>query len=624
MCGIIGCWHKNKEPVSESLLFSMRDRMFSRGPDDAGVWFNDDKTIALGHRRLSILDLSSLGHQPMKSAFGDNVITYNGEIYNYLEIRKELEKDGFCFKSNCDTEVVIASYQKWGMNCVKHFNGMFVFAIWDNAKRGMFLARDRIGKKPLYYFNDENRFLFASQISSLLLHPACPREVEKNALSYYLQIGFVPAPLSMVKNVVKMQAAHVLWIDSSGITEQCYWNADMFSIDPSLESVNEKDIIDKFDFLLRDAVRKRLLSDVPLGAFLSGGIDSSLVTSLMCQVSSNRPKTFTIGFDNEKFNEAPFAREVAQYLNTDHYEKIMTPEDLLNLMEDNTFHYDEPFADWSSLPTMLLSKFTRSSVTVALSGDGGDELFAGYHYYSILKILHHMKKIPSQLRLGISKILKSSGQHQFILLGNAMENKSAIDSFAFMRTMSKDFDIGWLMEERGNTISDLFSERNNTFPTEDDVSRACRLDMAYFLTDDILKKVDVASMAASLEVRSPILDYRIVEFALSLPVKYKLRGLTSKYLMKKILGRYLPQNLIKRKKKGFVLPLHQWFRHELKDMLLSELCRSKVEQFPGLRFDAVKQLVDIHLSGKRDTHPMLWSLICLIRWNEKIRNFPAS
>lgn len=618
MCGIVGIWQKDEKPVSVKLISQMRDSMTSRGPDDAGIWL--DKYIGLGHRRLSILDISPLGHQPMVDEETGAVVCYNGEVYNFMAIREELKALGLKFRSQTDTEVVLKAYTVWGEHCVKRFVGMFAFSIWDPKKRGIFLARDQIGIKPLYYYIGEDVILFASRMSALLIHPACPRDIDMEALELYLENGYVPAPWSMIKGVKKLRPGHTLWVDEKDIEENCYWNIDTIPIDPTLERFSENELGDRLDSLLRESVKLQMISDVPLGAFLSGGIDSTTVVAHMIQVTNKPPKTFTIGFKEGQYDESIYARKIAQHLGTEHHELIMTSNDLLGLLESNTAHYDEPFADWSSLPTLLVSKFAREHVTVCLSGDGGDELFAGYHYYDLLRSLKPFYRLPKFFRFILGSMITRMGNHKSLLLGKSLCQSDILSCFSFMRSMIKDYDIKTLLIEKDIlSMRDLFIERSKHFPRLDDISKSCRLDVAYYLADDILQKVDVASMSVSLEARVPLLDHRIVEFTQSLPIKYKHRYGQSKWLLKKVLERYVPPNLFERTKGGFGVPIREWFHGELKEMIQDELSPARVRQFGYLKPEGVQRLLDLHFSGKRDTHPMLWVLLSLLRWNERIR-----
>lgn len=624
MCGIVGLWNRNGKPVRPELITRMRDTMTVRGPDDAGLW--TENGIGLGHRRLSIIDLSPLGHQPMFDEETGSAIIFNGEVYNFQEIRDELEALGVRFKSRTDTEVLLKAYRVWGEECVKRFVGMFALAIWDKRNQQLFLARDRLGIKPLYYFQNENMFVFASRLGALNAHPDCPAEIDHEALGLYLEVGFVPSPWSILKGVKKLRPGHTLLIARNKVRETCYWSLDELKIDRSLERTSEREIEERLDLLLRQAVKLRLIADVPLGAFLSGGIDSSLVVALMKQVSGRTPKTFTIGFNEKGFDESSHAAAISRHLGTEHHEKIMGSRDLLDLLDQNTLQYDEPFADWSSLPTMMVSRFAREHVTVCLSGDGGDELFAGYHYYPLVSRLRFFGYLPHPLKSGLSGLLEKTGHHGLTLLGKTIRRETRVRGFAFMRSMIKDFGRENLFDSPSLDLETLFSRRAQGFSRLDEVSKTCRLDLAYYLPDDILQKVDVASMAYSLEARVPILDHRVVEFSQSLPIRFKLKFGQTKRLLKKVLGRYVPRELFERPKRGFCVPIDHWFRAELRDMLLDELSPAHLQQFPGLKPEGVSRVVDLHLSGKRNTHPLLWVLLSLVRWKQefsKRRPFPG-
>lgn len=622
MCGIVGIWQKDKQPVSPQLLTRMRDTMHFRGPDDAGIWL--DGAIGFGHRRLSVIDLSSLGHQPMIDDETGAIITYNGEAYNYQQIREELKKDGIRFKSQTDTEVVLKAYRKWGVHCVDKFVGMFSFAIWDSKRRGIYLARDRMGIKPLYYYLNKDIFIFASRLGSLIVHPSCPRDIDLEALGLYLEMGFIPAPWSILKGVKKLKPGHTLWVDEKGMQESCYWSIDTIDIDGSLNKVAEDELVDRLDGLLQESVKSRLISDVPLGAFLSGGIDSSLIAALMCRCSETTPNTFTIGFEEKAYDESDHAGEISRYLGVNHNVRIMKSNDLLSLLGDNALYYDEPFADSSSLPYIMLSRFAKQHATVCLSGDGGDELFAGYHHYLILFYLQRFYHFPYRLRVLLGKFMARISNRRFAVIGQSFLQKDMLKSFAFMQSISGEHNRQSIFKEKVLTIENLFEERSSGFPEIDKISAFCKLDIAYFLTDDILQKVDVASMSASLEVRVPILDHRVVEFAQSLPIKYKIRGLNGKWILKKVLSRYVPAKFFNRPKRGFVAPVDRWFRGELKDVIQDELSPLRIRRFGYLEPAGVRRLLDLHLSNKCNTHRMLWAILALLRWNEHFKSQRSS
>lgn len=615
MCGIVGIWNKNKESVSPQLLTIMRDSMLSRGPDDSGIWINEN--IGFAHRRLSILDLSQLGHQPMIDEETGTVIIHNGEVYNFSEIKTELQSYGFSFKNKTDTEVILKSYIKWGTSCLKKFNGMFSFAIWDPIKGAMFIARDRLGIKPLFYYSHDNVFIFASRLSPLMKNQKCPKDIDEEALGYYLDVGFIPAPLTILKGVRKLEPGHFLWVEKNKISNNCYWSLDSIEIDNSLKSSNENELAERLESILTDSVRKRLISDVPLGAFLSGGVDSSLIVALMSKCSSTTPKTFTIGFDEKEYNESLYARQIASHLKTDHYDKIMTSNDLLSLLNDNTKHYDEPLADCSNLPTMMLSRFAKENVKVCLSGDGGDEQFAGYHSYFVPYYLRHLFKLNFKARTIMGAALSKTGVHKLALLGDCLAKKNLLDCFTFThRLIQKDIRQSIF---RGGDIEDLFSKRISQYNNLDEISKFARLDLAYYLADDILQKVDVASMSCSLEVRVPLLDYRIVEFTQKLPLKFKLRGLKSKYLLKRIASKHIPQKLINRPKKGFVAPIDKWFRSSLKNVVQDELSPNQLKKFGYFNHETINNLVNQHLTNKKDNSKIIWGLLSLLRWNNNFR-----
>ena len=613
MCGIAGFWNKDKKEACREILESMNSRLISRGPDASGIW--SDHGVGFAHRRLSILDLTPQGNQPMTDPETGNVIVYNGEVYNFKEIAAELDSLGVSVQSRSDTEIVLKSYRVWGEECLGKFTGMFSFVIWDNKKHALFAARDRLGIKPLYYMNDDRSFMFASRLKALLAHPECPRDIDHTAVGLYIECGYVPAPLSILQSVKKLKPGCYLRVDAQGITEECYWAVDTLSIDDSLSTADENEIADRFDSLLQTAVKDRLVSDVPLGAFLSGGIDSSAVVASMASTMQTSPKTFTVDFEENTYSEGAYAVKIAEILGTDHNQHIMHSRDMLPLIDRHSHEYDEPFADYSSLPTMLLSQFARDTVTVCLSGDGGDELFAGYHYYTLLSYFDALYKVPEGLRWLLAKGIRMFRTHKARLFANGLLQKKSLSAFSFMRTFLKDFGFYRLLDESHTPrFETMLENRSGGFPEMDSISKACRLDICYYLADDILQKVDVASMSVGLEARVPILDHRIVEFSQSLPVRFKKRGSVSKWLLRRVLKRYLPEEMFNRPKSGFEVPLRQWFRNDLKDMIQDELSESRVKKTGFLKYDGVKYLLDLHISGKRDTHPLLWSLLALMRW----------
>jgi asparagine synthase (glutamine-hydrolysing) len=612
MCGIVGVYNLDGEPVDVYELKRMRDALHTRGPDGQGIW--DNGVVGFGHRRLSIIDLTALGHQPMIDEESGSVITYNGEVYNFVQVRDTLESQGIKFHTNSDTEVILKAYNKWGKACVEYFIGMFAFAIWDDCNKGVFLARDRLGIKPLYYYYDKHRFAFSSRLGALLQWKDCPREIDPDALSLYIQAGYVPAPWSILRSVKKLEPGHTIWIDANQKIKRSYWSLDQIETDGSLNSKPESEIIDQFDDLLYNAVKLCLVSDVPLGAFLSGGLDSSTVVAFMQKVTNIPVKTYTIGFTETRYDESQYASGIAAYLGTEHHQQIFHVDDALKYIEQAIEQYDEPFADYSSLATLMLSHFARQDVTVCLSGDGGDELLAGYHYYKHLKQLETGFKCPLWIRRSVSQTMKFSKKHNYLLGASALSQKDIYSAFAFMRSMSKDYGLQTLRKSPEIMLHHLYRRRAINFPHLDIISSASRFDTAYYLADDILQKLDVASMAASLEARVPILDHRIVEFAHTLPMKYKIRRGTMKWLLHQVLRRYVPPELFQRPKSGFSVPLREWFRGPLRKMLQEELSPDHLREIELIDSKEVTNLIKLHLSGTRDVHPILWSLLSLFKW----------
>jgi asparagine synthase (glutamine-hydrolysing) len=621
MCGIAGVLALEGPLPGPDAVARARDRMTHRGPDDAGLWRSTDGRVALAHRRLSILDLSPLGHQPMTSPCGRYAVTFNGEIYNFEAVRRELESLGHAFASRSDTEVILRSYLQWGEACVERFVGMFAFGLWDGPRDALVLARDRLGVKPLYYGRSAARFAFASRLAPVLDLLEKPADIDPEALGLFLQAGHVPSPWSMVVGVRKLPPGHVLRIDARGEHLRAYWSPDAVAVDPRLGDDPDAQA-DRLDALLRESIRLRLVSDVPVGALLSGGIDSSLVVALMKEVGTAPPKTFTIGFREARFDESAQARAIAAHLGTEHHERIMGAADMLGLLDAHEAHYDEPFADWSSLPTMLVSRFAREHVTVCLSGDGGDELFGGYPQYGTLQTIRTWGWAARPI-LGIARAAGLLRGHRAILMAEALRQGGPGRTFAFLRSMAKDYGAQALAQAPPVGLGDLFERRAAGFPADDVDGLAARLDLAYHLPDDILQKVDVASMSVGLEAREPLLDHRVVEHAVSLPSSLKVREGSRKWLLKKVLERYVPRALFDRPKRGFEVPIADWFRGPLRDRLKEELAPDRIARIPGLDPAGVTRVVDLHLSGRRNTHPVLFILIALLRWHDRMRPRPG-
>lgn len=578
MCGILGLI--DKRGFDKELLVKMRDTLTHRGPNDYGTWINPDGSLGFAHRRLSVIDLSDAGRQPMCDSKGKIWITYNGEIYNFKELRNELKNKGHIFRSRTDTEVIIYAYKEWGIKCVNKLNGMFAFGIYDMDNNKVFFARDRAGKKPLYYAEYNSRLAFSSELKAFFQDNAFPNQIDINALNFYLTYGYIPGELCILKNVKKLPPAHVMTYDIN--TEQkkisCYWKLPEYKNN----RYSEKELLYELEKLLEDAVRIRMISDVPLGAFLSGGIDSSLVVAMMSRVSGKPVKTFSIGFEESKYNELPFAKLIAGHFNTDHHEIIVKP-DAFSIFNELIYQFDEPFADSSMIPTFFVSKATRQNVTVALSGDGGDELFGGYNRYrATLGNYYAAKVIPEWLRKLVSK---SAGYLPEKIIGKRQLLRLKHDPYgAFIDRVShnyfkKRYRKHILNEDILNELSSNFQKPENcyySFLSEqkyDFINNLASLDFKTYLSDDILVKVDRASMLVSLEVRSPFLDYRIAEFAFrNIPGNLKVKNIITKYLLKKLAKRILPKGFEINRKWGFAIPVSRWFKgvlfNNVKELLL--------------------------------------------------------
>jgi asparagine synthase (glutamine-hydrolysing) len=556
----------------------MRDTMSHRGPDDFGEWYSPDFRVGLAHRRLAIIDLSPLGHQPMHDVSGNLVIVFNGEIYNFSDLRKYLEENGHTFKSMSDTEVILAAYREWGLDCLEHLNGMFAFCIYDDRRRILFLARDRVGEKPLYYRHSNGRFAFASELRALLADPETPRKLNPDALNYYLAYGHVPCPMSIVDGIHKLQpgSAMVLDIDRGSLRQWKYWDLP----EPAGDSnASLEEVCAQFESLMRDSVRRQMVSDVPIGVLLSGGCDSSLVAAFASEVSSKRLRTFTISFPgHKKYDEAPFARIVADHLDTEHIEITMDDppaETILELAE----RFDEPIADHAFVPTYLVSRAIKEYATVALSGDGGDELYGGYpHYSALLRLEQFRRFIPSSLRSVIavwalrSIPVGTRYRNHFIGFETGFGNSVAHINLYF----DKQSRMQLLNPEIISTIDTGLPERGKVMdcvPRYSLLRQMMQTDFVTTLTDGYLAKVDRASMLASIEIRAPFLDYRMIEFAYrSVPDRYKVARGQTKILTRHSAKRLLPRRLNLQRKQGFTMPISKWLGGNWGRFIESVLC----------------------------------------------------
>jgi len=611
MCGIVGIITRKQTAIQGDQVSLAATMLHRRGPDDSGLW--TENNVGLAHQRLSVLDLSPAGHQPMLSPDGRFVIVYNGEIYNFRELRRNFEGDNGLWRSNSDTEVILATYAKWGVDCLKRFHGMFSFAIWDRKERVLFAARDRMGVKPFYYHHSSNCFAFASRPRVLFsLVPTLSKEIDEQALRFYLETGYVPAPYSIYKNIRKLPPAHYILFSDKGLHVGRYWDFRQIQTESSWVQRSEEDLLDELDEIVTRSVNSRLVSDVPLGAFLSGGIDSSLIVAVMAKHLPRPVKTFSIGFAEKAYDESLHAQTVAKYLGAEHHCEYLQVNDLIALMPIFQQEYDEPFFDSSAFPVMAVSRFARKHVTVSLSGDGGDELFGGYHYYQIAHKLNHFFCLPSQVRLGIASLVRVLPQHKFKLLSGVLRQPDRTSAFAFSRSIIKDFNgvLNLDLIQRTKGMYELFLTAAGAFPKGLHPSEhGMRLDFFYTLPDDYLQKVDVSSMAFSLESRDPLLDQDLVEWAMKLPITWKLRKGVNKYLLRKLAYRYIPERMLNRPKQGFSVPIDSWLRGPLKEWAESLIFdKSLVASLP-LSSRAVEDLWYLHQSGRRNIHPFLWAII---------------
>jgi asparagine synthase (glutamine-hydrolysing) len=613
VCGIVGVLdYGGNLPAPEAFLKCV-EKLRRRGPDDSGVW--SDRLLRLGHRRLSVIDLSPTGHQPMTSADGRYVITFNGEIYNHARLREQLDPPGG-WRGTSDTETLLEAYRVWGSDCLNRLNGMFAFAIWDSTARRMFLARDRMGVKPLYYSWRNGRFVFASRPGPLLdLLSAGGTDIDPEAVRVYLELGYIPAPLSFYGNVRKLRPGHSLQVDIHGVRETRYWDFRQIAPDASLLHRSEASLIDELDELIRDATRLRLMSDVPVGVFLSGGTDSAYITAAMKAVGVAAPHAFTIGFNEPSHDEGPAAARIAHHIGVRHAIETMSVEDLLELLPTYVEDYDEPFADSSAFPTMAVARLARRQVTVALTGDGADELFAGYHYYPIAERLARICHWPAGARRLLRGILGLMPSHRAKLLAGALVPQTPGGIFNYLRSSAKDFGplVSDALLRETSSSRDWFERVAAEFaPGLGGADIGTRLDMAFTLVDGYLQKVDVATMAHSLEARNPFLDYRLIEWSMRLPMQFKIRNGQSKYLLKKALCRYLPENLVYRPKQGFGVPAGNWLRGPLKSWAQELIHDRTLMQRVQLDQGRVCALLDLHGSGSRDAHPILWAVLMLL------------
>jgi asparagine synthase (glutamine-hydrolysing) len=632
VCGICGIVSNDpSERINPGVIRRMRDTLIHRGPDDKGSYVAPG--VALGHRRLSIIDLRPEGRQPMANEDGSVQIVFNGEIYNFAEHRDWLIAKGHRFKSRTDTEVIIHLYEELGVDCLKHLRGMFAFAIWDERKRSLFVARDRLGKKPLFYRFDGRRFLFASELKALLAYPGINCEPDPEAIDYYLSFGYVPGPLSAFKGIRKLQPAHYLTLVQGKLEVHRYWEVHY---QPKV-GMNEREACEEIIERLTEAVKLRLISDVPLGAFLSGGIDSSAIVALMAKLGAAPIKTFSIGFNEPRYDETRYAQIIAERFGTDHHQFTVEP-DTADVIEKLVWHYDEPYADSSALPTYYLSKLTRDHVTVALNGDAGDENFAGYPRYLVTLLSHYLYGIPAPLRkliaasaMGGDRLLPENSKlaKRLRLIADALTTEPKLgyaklmthfDPDAKQQLYNRDFDK---MVDR-SVGEQLILATYEQIDAKHILDATLGVDLNLYLPYDLLVKVDIASMAVGLEARSPMVDHEFIEFVARLPARFKISGLTLKAVFKKALAGLLPDSILNRRKMGFGVPLDLWFRGQLSNMVRDTLLSRRCLERGYFQRNAVEALVNSHIGGRSDQQHKLWTLLMLELWHRVYIDSPST
>lgn len=623
MCGICGIFEfERREDVSRDAVHRMNETMRHRGPDDEGIHVGPG--IGLGHRRLSIIDLAG-GHQPMCNEDGTIWVLLNGEIYNYPELRHELIQRGHRFSSRSDTEAIVHLYEEYGEDSVARLRGMFAIALWDSRQRKLLLARDRVGKKPLFYSANDKRILFGSELKALLAADALPRDIDHQAVCDYFTFGYVPTPKTIYRAARKVRPGHYLVASASGLREVRYWDLSF----GNLQQKSEEEWCDLLRHEICEATRIRLMSDVPLGAFLSGGVDSSSIVAMMSHLMKRAVTTCSIGFEVERYNEVEFARLVAGKFATDHHEQVVKPN-AIEILDKLAWHYDEPFADSSAIPTYYVSKMAREHVTVALGGDGGDESFAGYRRYALDHFENQLRRVvPRWMRRSVfgplgrwypalawaPRVFRGKATFQS-LSRDPLEGYANSISIFRPDDKARLFTADFRQSLGGYDSLDVLREHYHRAETDDLLSRIQYVDIKTYLTDDILTKVDRASMAVSLEVRAPLLDHHLMEKVASIPSSLKLRGRTGKYIFKKAMEPLLPADILYRSKQGFAVPLDEWFRGELKELAHNTIFSSP-DGIMEPRF--LKRIWDQHQKGYYNRAGHLWALLMYHKWQETFR-----
>jgi asparagine synthase (glutamine-hydrolysing) len=624
MCGIAGFTQFHQSQGTIDTLKLMGERIFHRGPDAGNEYLTEQ--VGLCHRRLAIIDLSDAGVQPMISADEQVIITFNGEIYNFIELRDELIQQGVEFTTGTDTEVILALYQSVGTKLLEKINGMFAFAIWDNVKQELFVARDRIGKKPLYYSFFNSDIVFASELKAMLALPSIPKEIRLDAVHDFFAYQYIPDPKTIFQGIHKLEPGHYLLVNKDGLENKQYWDIS-FS---KQSTQSERELVDELQQITSQCTAKRMISDVPLGAFLSGGVDSSGIVALMAEQAEKTGgeaiTTCSIGFDEEKFNETEFAKQVAEQYNTNHHE-LTVHDNVADSLKHIVSFFDEPFADPSLVPTYFVSKLAREKVTVAIAGDGGDEVFAGYSKYSVDHIENELRnKFPEWLRKKIfpslAKIAGKVNLTSFRKANSLLTSLSVEPAMGFYITNSMITNETWLTLVTERTKKELGSyhpstqtvDKYNQADGQDHLSKILYTDMKTYLPGGILVKVDRMSMANSLEVRAPILDYKLMEFAATVPSRFKFKEGEKKYLLKEAFKKYLPDDILYRKKMGFSVPLASWLRNELKEIVEDKLITNSSGLTQIFKQTEITKLWCEHIAKNKDHSTVLWSMLMFKMW----------
>ena len=637
MCGIAGYLGEVKHPID--CLTKMADAISHRGPDNKGVWSDHNPSIGFAHSRLSILDLSSAGNQPMHSSSGNYVIIFNGEIYNHKSLRSELELiNQRNWLGHSDTETLLAAIEEWGLKkTLVKAKGMFAIALWDKSSNKLSLACDRIGEKPLYYGWVNNQFVFSSELKSIKVFPEFNNRIDTNSLALFLRFNSIPAPYSIYKDIFKLEPGQIVEINSqsSKLEKYKFWSLEEVYKNGSENKFRGSSVqaINQLENILSEAVSSQMQSDVPLGAFLSGGIDSSTIVALMQSYSSSQVNTFTIGFNSKEFDESKHAEMVANHLGTNHFNKFVTEKDALDVIPNLPDIYDEPFADSSQIPTYLVSKFAKEKVTVALSGDAGDELFGGYNRYIFSqKMFKNISKTPDSIKKLMSKIMFSLSEENWnFILGRLMRNRysnighkihktanivssKSIRDLHFKLISQIQNPSDWLKDS--NEYESVFNDNEDRFKELDSVEIMMAYDLISYLPTDILTKVDRAAMSVSLETRVPFLDPDVIQFSASIPMKFKIRNGVTKWLLREVLYKHVPKDLIERPKMGFAVPLAEWLRGPLKDWAESLLDEKRLHQEGFFNVEFVRDKWSEHISGRRNWSHQLWNVLMFQAWLE--------